>query len=193
VPTIQWLIEEGGANIDDVTDLDQSVITIAAINGQLTSMQWLIEYGGVAVNTTVWYSLREPLWEGARDPVAMTSLLRAMVLRDVPPADFGAAITLGHERDHLPAISIEDAQVLRDGARLRARLPVYLARRRALLETHSPLLPPLRAIVSEYEEPTTTEEIWATGLGAVTQRRARSPRASSLLRRSARLRQRREM
>jgi hypothetical protein len=195
LPTIQWLIEEGGANIDDVTDrwYHYTVITIAAINGQLPTMQWLIEYGGVPVNTTVWYSLRAPLWAGARDPASMTCLLRAMVLRDVPPADFGAAITLAPERYQLPTLSVGDAQVMQEGARLRARLPAYLVRRRALLDAHSPLLAPLQAIVSGYEERTTTEEIWATGLGAVTKRRARSPRAASLLRRSARLCQRCEL
>jgi hypothetical protein len=53
----------------------------------------------------------------------------------------------------------------KDGVRLRARLPAYLAQRRALLDAHCPLLPPLQDLVHGYEEPTTTDEIWATGLG----------------------------
>jgi hypothetical protein len=38
--------------------------------------------------------------------------------------------------------------------------------RRARIDEHCPLLPPLRAIVLSYETPTTTDELWATGLGA---------------------------
>jgi hypothetical protein len=52
--------------------------------------------------------------------------------------------------------------------RLRVRLPAYLTQRRARLDEHCPLLPPLVALVSSYKEPTTTEELWATGLGAVS-------------------------
>jgi hypothetical protein len=50
-------------------------------------------------------------------------------------------------------MSLEHSHIVEEGARLRAGLPAYLAQRRAL--------------VSSYEEPTTTEELWATGLGAL--------------------------
>jgi hypothetical protein len=56
-------------------------------------------------------------------------------------------------------------RLVQEGAWLRARLSAYLAQRRALLDAHCPLLAPLRAIVIGYQEPTTTEELWATGLG----------------------------
>ena len=56
--------------------------------------------------------------------------------------------------------------MLEEGARLRARLPAYFVQWLALLYTHSPLLPPLRAVVSGCDVPTTTEELWATRLGA---------------------------
>jgi hypothetical protein len=53
--------------------------------------------------------------------------------------------------------------VVEEGAWLRAALPAYLARRRALLDDHCPLIAPLLALVRGYDpEPTTTE---ATGLG----------------------------
>jgi hypothetical protein len=32
------------------------------------------------------------------------------------------------------------------------------------LDAHCPLLAPLRDLVHGYEEPTTTDELWATGL-----------------------------
>jgi hypothetical protein len=91
------------------------------------------------------------------DATALDSLLRVMVLRD----------------DYLDMLSLslapwpEHVRVVEEVARLRARLPAYLARRRALLDEHCPLIPPLWALVLDYDsEPTTTDEIWATGLGA---------------------------
>jgi hypothetical protein len=85
----------------------------------------------------------------------LISLLRVMVLRDAPPAGLVALLP--------PDIY---ARVVQSGARLRARLPAYLVLRRTLLDEHCPvLLLPLRALVHGYMELTTTEEIWATGLG----------------------------
>jgi hypothetical protein len=84
---------------------------------------------------------------------AVTELLGVMVLRGAPPATLTAALSLEHMR------------VVELGARLRARLPAYLARRRGQLNRYCPLLSPLCSIVCGYEEPTTTEELWATGLG----------------------------
>jgi hypothetical protein len=80
--------------------------------------------------------------------------------------------------------------------RLRAALPAYLTQRQTLLDTHCPLIAPLLAMVRGYDpEPTTTEELWAKGLGAAPQR-ARRPRVEAAValpvRRSARLRQRLE-
>jgi hypothetical protein len=78
-----------------------------------------------------------------------------MVLRGVPPDTLDALL------------SPENARVVQDGARLRARLPTYLRQRQALLDEHCPvLMSPFRALVHGYMELTTTEELWATGLGA---------------------------
>jgi hypothetical protein len=64
-------------------------------------------------------------------------------------------------------LSPEPARVVQEGARLRARLPAYFLRRRALLDAHCPLLLlPLRDLMHGYMEVITTEEFWATGLGA---------------------------
>jgi hypothetical protein len=49
--------------------------------------------------------------------------------------------------------------------RLRTRLPVFLAARLKFLEVHYPLLVPFRALVTGYEEPTTTNELWDMRLG----------------------------
>jgi hypothetical protein len=70
-----------------------------------------------------------------------------MVLQIAPPADLVVRMSLYH------------SHVVKEGVRLRARLPTYLARRRALLAEHISLITPLWAIVSNYEEPTTTDEL----------------------------------
>jgi hypothetical protein len=64
------------------------------------------------------------------DSLALTGLLRVMVLRGAPPS---ALVAL---------LSPEPARVVQVGARLRARLPAYLVRRGALLDAHCPVLVP---------------------------------------------------
>jgi hypothetical protein len=77
-----------------------------------------------------------------------------MVLLEDPPVSFAAKL------------APEYVRVVEEGARLRARLPAYLARRRALLDEHSSLIPPLRDLVRDYDpEPTTTKEIGPRGSG----------------------------
>jgi hypothetical protein len=85
--------------------------------------------------------------------VALTAMLRVIVLHGSPPDTL--TVVLAPPFQH----------ILQDGARLRARLSAYLAQRRALLDAHCPLLAPLANLVHGYEEPTTTDELWATGLG----------------------------
>jgi hypothetical protein len=76
-----------------------------------------------------------------------------MVLREDPPF---ALIAL---------LSPENMRLMQEGAWLRAQIPAYLVRQRAVLDAQCPmLLPPLCNIVHIYME-LTTEEVWATGLG----------------------------
>jgi hypothetical protein len=101
----------------------------------------------------IWYSEEAGKRRDVRHGV-LAGLLRVLVLRGAPPP---ALVAL---------LSPESARVVQDGALLRARLPVYIVRRWALLDAHCPvLLPPLRVLVHGYMELTTTEELWATGLG----------------------------
>jgi hypothetical protein len=64
-------------------------------------------------------------------------------------------------------MSLQHSRVVEEGAQLRADLTAYLAQRGAFLAEHMNLITPLWAIVSSYEEPWMTEELWATGLGAL--------------------------
>jgi cellobiose-specific phosphotransferase system component IIA len=201
--TVKWLLEEGGASIEEANHRGRTALLAAANCGELATVQYLLEHGGADIGDTlrdgdtIWDLLEEYLIEGGRvpdrhgdepyvyDATAVISLLRVMVLRGAPPAELTARL------------SPEHAQVVKYGARLRTGLPAYLARRRVLLDAHCPLIPPLRALVHGYEEPTTTDELWATGLGAARQRAVR-PRAdddaaaAAPLRRFLRLRQKRE-
>jgi hypothetical protein len=112
---------------------------------------------------TVWNLLYEHLVDEedtGYEAAAVTTLPMVMVLRNGPPAKLSR---------HL---SWEHAGVVKEGARLRAGLPGYLARRQALLAEHCPLIAPLLALVHGYKTPTTTAELWATGLGAARQPQA---------------------
>jgi hypothetical protein len=131
--TMQYLVEEGGANMDDVNNNGETVWDLLLVHLE---------------------ALQQQYDEEETDPDRLTGLLRVLVLRGGPPP---ALVAL---------LSPEPARVVQEGARLRARLPAYLVRRRALLDAHCPmLLSPLRALVHGYFELTTTEELWATGLG----------------------------
>jgi hypothetical protein len=195
------LLEEGGASIEDVAIGGRTAFL--ADFGELATAQYLLEHGGADIGDTlegcetIWDLFSQYLIESGRNPkddhehypyvydaTVVTSLLRVMVLHGAPPAELTARLSPQH------------AQVVADGARLRAGLPAYLAQRRDLLDTHCPLIPPLRMLVHGYEEPTTTDELWATGLGAarqgVVRNRADDGAAAVFLRRSLCLRQKRE-
>jgi hypothetical protein len=168
-----------GADVNKGDENGNTALLECASGGQYLHMLFLLEHADANINcvnnagNTVWdemihnmkiknsYYLHNPLEheEGHENygiSANLIALLRVMVLRDAPPA---ALVTL------LPPEIY--ARVVQSGARLRARLPAYLVRRRALLDEHCPvLLLLLRALVHGYMELTTTEELWATELGA---------------------------
>jgi hypothetical protein len=197
LPALQWLLEEGGARITDRDKKGNTALLLAAYCDNFKACWWLLEHGGADIaeandgKITIWHLLTTPLNQlyAVDEEVAdITALLRVMVVRCAPRrANFGSPSQVGRP---------EHSRVVEEGARLRAALPAYLVRRRALLDAYCPLIPPLLALVREYDpEPTTTEELWATGLGVAPQR-ARRPRpdvgVALPVNRSACLRQRLE-
>lgn len=169
---VEWVLAEGGANISDVDSNEGFTALLSAaydtrrLNDNVKTIQWLLEDGGADITDmtphgeTVWDLLQNTVFAGFvcswKKGVAageLTALLRVMVLQSAPPADLVVQMSLQH------------SLVVEEGARLRAELPAFLARRRALLAEHTLLIAPLRALVSSYEEPTMTQELWATGLG----------------------------
>jgi hypothetical protein len=188
LPTLKWLLGEGGARITERNHEGHSALLLAAGWGRMKTCQWFLEHGGADIaegndaGTNVWDKAGSihPIHKcrGGDRPLA------SMVLKCAPPANFMILLKPEHRR------------VVEDGARILAAVPAYLARWRALLDPHCPLIAPLRDLVRSYDPgPTTTEELWATGLGAASQR-ARRPRVEAAValpvRRSARLRQRLE-
>jgi hypothetical protein len=189
--TVIWLLQEGGARITDRDSDGFSALLLAAAYSEVATCHWLLEHGGADITDRT-ISGRD-VWDFLElrkatvfmyDAADITALLRVMVLKGAPSAAVAALLHPEH------------AQVVEEGARLRAALPAYLAQRRALLDAHCPLIAPLRDLVRGYDpEPTTTEELWATVLGAAPQR-ARRLRVEAVValpvRRSDRLRQRLE-
>jgi hypothetical protein len=169
--TVVWLLKEGGSSTREANQGGYSAMLLAAAYGKLELVAWLLEHGGAdfayaAINgRTLWDEVGESMIDDDDDYVfdamAVTALLRVMVLRDAPPAEL------------IARLSPEHARVVQEGAWLRARLPAYLAQRRALLDAHCPLIAPLQDLVHGYEMPTATDELWATGLGAARQHAAR--------------------
>jgi hypothetical protein len=163
LPTLKWLLKEGGARITERDHEGYTALLLGTMKGNFTVCQWLLEHGGANIaetadnGRTVWTMLGSHLFE-ANVHIAddVTALLRVMVVRGAPSADFELVADLSQEH----------VRVLEEGAKLRAALPAYLARRQALLHPHCPLIPPLLALIHAYDPgPTTTEELWATGLG----------------------------
>jgi ankyrin repeat protein len=160
--TVKWLLRVGGSNIGEAST-DCTALICAAICGKLETVQYLLEHEGADIEDTldegtkIWAFLARCVVRGQRiheydepyvyDATAVTSLIRVIVLRGVPPVALAARL------------SPEHMQVAEDGARLRAWLPAYLAQRRALLDANCQLLPPLRKLVHGYEAPTTMDEL----------------------------------
>jgi hypothetical protein len=171
-------LKKGGARITERDQQGNTALLLAAINrhsnwaldavgrkASFTTCQWLLNHGGADIadandgGETIWTLLAEmafkicPLHEYVADWI--TARLRVYVLRGAPMAE--CMVRLRRP---------EHARVVEEGARLRAALPAYLVRRRALLNAHCPLIAPLLALVCRYApEPTTTKGLWATGLG----------------------------
>jgi hypothetical protein len=173
---VQWLLEYGGAQITDTNDAGDSVWSV---HGMSSLQEFLIS--AYTTSEEGYYVSINGEYVPKGDISALTAMLRVMVLHGGPSEALEEILPPPFQR------------IVQDGARLRARLPAYFVRRRALSDAHCPLLPPLKDLVHGYEEPTTTDELWATGLGAPLRRarHSRLERGQSPERRSARLRQKR--
>jgi hypothetical protein len=169
LPTLIWLLAEGGARVAERNHKSSSALIMAAWCGKIPTCQWLLQHGGVDIaDIRVWNNLERHFREDA-NVTALTSLLKVMVLNGAPPRRFKIILKPEHVR------------VVEEGVRLRATLPAgYLTQRRAILDAYCPI---------------GTWSTAATGLGVAPQR-TRRPRPEAAVAlpvpRSARLRQRLE-
>jgi hypothetical protein len=160
LPKVQRLLRGDVGSVTEEDESGYSVLFMAFSHEQFQTAQWLLEYGGADISLvvngdSVWNFI--PLPPHRDDEAAALELLRGMLLRGDPPADF----TSPPDEYGSP----EWVHLVQEGMRLRTRLPAYLVQRQSLLNEHCLLIPPLRAIVSSYAEPA-VEELWATRLGA---------------------------
>jgi hypothetical protein len=182
---VQYLLSsEGGASISETDDDGNTALLCAGMRSKFSIVQWLLEYGGAQITDvnneerSLWTRsqrrdcsvgvLLRHAYENKKGKhvfingkfvpckyiLEVKAMLRVMVLHGAPPESVAEGLAPPLQR------------IVQDGARLRAWLPSYLTQRRAVVDAHCPLLPPLRDLVRGYEEPTTTDELWATELGA---------------------------
>jgi hypothetical protein len=116
--------------------------------------------GDEDLSDSVWHLLEICIYDPPMDDVALNAVLRVLVIRDYSPLGI---TTEGWRRMHPSTKKLQ--RMLAGVVQEWARLQVGLAQRRALLNEHCPLIAPLRALIHGYDEPTTSEELWVTGLG----------------------------
>ena len=172
LPAVKRLVQSGLVNLDATDAHGNTAVMLAAEFGNHDMLRWLVERGADighlnADGKNTWDVLymywsdngilRNMDWNRL-SPDDKYTVLRTLLLREGPPGWLVGLMLRVHQ------------QLVEDGVRLRAQLPAYLAERRSLLDTHCPLVAPLpeelRALVYSFEGPATTEELWATGLGA---------------------------
>ena len=122
-------------------------------------MHWLLAKGGADIEertnggNTAWSFLSHRIDDSTireSEPDLIT-LLRVMLAKGDPPPNFADSL-------HMP----ETREVVRQGVRLRARLPGYLAQRHTLIRTHV-ALPPMELVemVAAYAEPS-LDDLWGS-------------------------------
>jgi hypothetical protein len=148
---VQWLISERGASVG-VNTSGYRVLGLAQGTHADVHMRLplLPHRGDEGSSDWVWRLLNICVDDPSIDEAAVNAVLRVLVMRTFPCPVFA--------RESLQRMH---TQVVQEWARLQAGL----AQRRALLDEHCLLIPPLRALIHGYNEPTTSEELWATGLG----------------------------
>jgi ankyrin repeat protein len=184
----QWFIKERGADVNKVTNGGLTAFTSCLAHGRHALAQWMLEEGGATINQdnddggiSPWSALCAGPTQVA-DTADLAALLKVMVLLDDAPAYVIDTLSPAH------------AKIATRGRQLRAQLPSYLKRQRALVVAHCLLPSALQPIVAGYAAPT-PEDMWAEGGLRVRAKRARAVVVAGasvpVLRRSLRLRQKR--
>jgi ankyrin repeat protein len=153
---IQYLLSpEGGASITEADDSGNTALLRAAICQCVPSVvQWLFEYGGAQITDT--NKEGDSVWSGYWKGFA--HLLRGAYRKN----DYNGCVFI--DGDYVENVDIVALTALLRVMLLHGGPPESLTK----------MLPQLWDLVHGYEEPTTTDELWATGLGAPLRRAKRS-------------------
>jgi hypothetical protein len=151
------VLQAAGASITEKDDYGCSALHYAASYGNLSLLQNLLQEAGARISDET--NDVETVWDfvglqGA-DPVALTSLLKVMVMLDDAPPPFVVDL-----------LAPAHAELATRGLRFRAQLPSYLEQQRASIFRDCPLPLVLLPIVAEYTA-TTPEDMWTDGLRIV--------------------------
>jgi hypothetical protein len=160
ISIVEWLLTVGDANISEASIHGYTawhvLLCPATWTVRMRTVQWLLEIEHTNFDgETARDILQKELTDSDHklrcyDSATKTALLRVVLLPEVPPPEL------------VVRMLDKGIRIAREGSRLRAVLPTYLAHRRALLDAHCPLIAPLRDLVHGYEDPTTTTKLWAT-------------------------------
>jgi hypothetical protein len=149
---VQWLISERGAwIIVDVSGYralrfagNAAGFYVANAPGAVDfCLPLLPEQGDEGLNRTcrVWHLLKLCVYHPPIDDETFNAVLRVLVVKNISrPAPTRESLQGMH------------AKVIQEWVRLQARLPAYLAQRRALLNEHCLLIAPLRVLIHGYNQ-----------------------------------------
>jgi hypothetical protein len=189
IAVVQYLVEHGACISDEMYDGTTALLAAASMlyhdDVNVVCTQYLLEAGAnirEEMNSAcqdVWWLLKPRQASYA----VLTSLLKVMVmLMDAPPF-FTAKLSPGH------------VKLVERGMEYRKQLPSYLEQQHALVVAHCPLPAVLHPLVAAYAA-TTPEDMWKNGLPVsamrVKRQRVAEGTEATPLRRSLRLRQKRE-
>jgi hypothetical protein len=153
---MHWLLTEGGSSLTERNSIrGTSAMLLAARSSRFHAVEYLLEEQGASMTEhdncgdTVWDFV--PLGIQTRINVALSSLLKVMVMLEDAPADF------------IAEISPHGADICTRGRQLRAQLPFYLEQQRAAVVAHCPLPAVLQSLVTVCAV-MTPEDMWADGL-----------------------------
>jgi hypothetical protein len=155
--TVKFL-QAAGASIIENNSAGCSALIFAALHGRWELVQYFFQEAGAIMSDATSYS--ETVWDLLMhgvddhyndDSMALTSLLKVIVMLDDAPPDFVARLSSAH------------ARLTARGLYFRAQLPSYLEQQRASVVKYCPLPVVLRSNVAAYAT-TTPEDMWADGL-----------------------------
>jgi ankyrin repeat protein len=122
--TVQSMLAGRGASIGERDEEGMTALLVGAAAGRYTLVEWLLVEGGASITETSTFGNK--VWDFLAivgDHGALSSLLRVVTLLDDPPLSY--VIYLSQQCLYRPGLRFA-SQIVAQGKKLRARLPVYL-------------------------------------------------------------------